>query len=440
MKASDSVFPVSAPPSFSSRPRPASGLNTFAIRMLILFLVLEYVRPLLLHQLKLPMAVIVVMFMLWLVGRDRPWSGILTAQVLFFLLCLQAVPYAWNNFAAYVTTRAMFGHLAIALSLAWLLATRSTFRTVAWAWLLIMGYVAVYGIAHGGRGPGALLGDENDLALGCATAFPFAFYGFERLSGARRWLSGVVGGLLVVAIVVSFSRGGFVALAAAALFCWLASRHKLRGLIAVALAAVLLVTAAPETGRTGESYVERLRTMFNTAEGTAESRQFLWTTAWNMWRTNPILGVGGGNYPYLVGRFQPKDFLKRDYLERDWSGTVTHSVYFEVLAEQGTAGIVLLGYIIWAHFRTIRRLRRQAASQPMIPPDVRRDVELYGGALGGAMTGYCAAGAFLSVTYYPYLWYFSAMAVALEHMVRKEVKVVPDVGSGLGLLPPVAKG
>lgn len=389
--------------------------------MLILFLVLEYVRPPLLHEIKLPMVVIVVMLALWLRARNRPWSGILTAQVLFFLLCFQAIPYASNNFAAYVTTRTMFGHVAIALSLSWLLATRSTFRTVAWAWLLIMGYVAVYAIINGGTGPGAMLGDENDLALGCATAFPFAFYGFERLSGARRWVSGVIGGLMVVAIVVSYSRGGFVALAVVAVYCWLASRHKLRGLATVALAASLLIVAAPEKGRTGESYMERLHTMFNKDEGTAEGRQFLWTAALNMWKANPILGVGGGNYPFIVGRYQPTDWDKREYLERDWSGSVTHSIYFQVLAEHGSVGILIFSYIVWAHFSTIRRLRRQAASHPGIPSDVRRDVELYGGALGGAIAGYCAAGAFLSVTYYPYLWYFSAMAVALDHLVQREL-------------------
>ena len=198
--------------SLSGNGAPVTGAHSaFAIRMLILFLLLEYVRPPVLAEFRLQMVIIVVMLVLWFQGRNRPWSGILTSQVLFFLLCLQAIPFASNNYAAYFTTRIMFGHVVIALALAWLLATRSTFRTVTWAWLLIMGYVALYGITHGGTGPGAMLGDENDLALGCATAFPFAFYGFEKLSGWRRWLSGAICGLMVVAIVVSYSRGGFVA-------------------------------------------------------------------------------------------------------------------------------------------------------------------------------------------------------------------------------------
>jgi O-antigen ligase len=400
--------------------------KAFPIRLLILFLVLEYARPPLVTELKLQMVIIVVMLVLWFAARSRPWSGILSAQVLFFLVCLQAIPVAANTYAAYFTARTMFGHLAIALGLSWLLANRSTFRRITWAWLLIMSYAAVYGIIHAGRGPGAMLGDENDLALGCATAFPFAFYGFERLSGRRRWLFGAIGGLMVVAIVLSFSRGGFVALAGAGLYCWAASRHKLRNLFVLAAASALLLMAAPEKGRTGESYVERIKSTLNTEEGTAQGRRFLWTTAVNMWKANPILGVGGGNFPYLAGRYQPNTFVGADYKERDWSGTVAHSVYFQVLAEHGTAGILILAYIVWAHFRILRRLRRAVRLRPDVPAEVRRDTELYSGALGGAVVGFCVAGAFLSVPYYPYLWYFSAMAVALDSAVRRDLDAVSD--------------
>jgi len=404
-----------------SKATPTSDPNRLAVGLLMLFLVLEYARPFYLAVLRLQMVIIVVMFLMWIAAKDRPWSGILTAHVLFFVLNLQAIVFSENNYAAYVTTRIMFGHLAIALGLSWVLANLSAFRKVAFAWLLVMGYLAVYGIAHNGQGPGAMVGDENDLALGCATAFPFAFYGFERLSGRRRWLCGLIVALLVTAIVVSFSRGGFVGLVAVGVYCWFASKHKIRGVVALVLVTILVVATASDEGRTGESYYDRLMSMFKTDEGTAEQRQFLWAVARNMWWVHPVLGVGGGNYTFLVGKYQPLDYEKPEFLERDWSGTVTHSFFFQILAEQGSVGAVLVLYIVWAHIQTIRRLRRRASSATGLPPDVQRDAHLYGGALGGAMIGLCAAGAFLSVAYYPYLWYFSAMVVALDTAVTREV-------------------
>src|SRR5262245_6387738 len=104
--------------------------SKFPTRVLVLFLVLEYIRPPLLHQLRLPMAIVALMLIQWLGARNRPRSGILTAQVLFFVLCLQAIPYASNNYAAYITTRTMFSHVVIALSLSWVLTTHASFRTV----------------------------------------------------------------------------------------------------------------------------------------------------------------------------------------------------------------------------------------------------------------------------------------------------------------------
>jgi O-antigen ligase len=403
----------------ASKPVPADRTKFF-VSLLIIFMVLEYVRPWFLVIFRLQMVIIILMALLWFAGRRRPWAGIMTAQVLFLLLCLQAIPFAWNNYAAYETSRVMFGHLSIALGISWLLAELHSFRRVAFAWLLIMGYVAVYGIVHGGIGPGAVVGDENDMALGCATALPFAFYGFERFSGRRRLVAGAICALLVAAIVISFSRGGFVALVAVGVYCWMASRHKVRGLVVVLLAILLVLATSADEGRTGESYWDRIASMFKTDEGTAEQRQFLWSVARNMWKAHPILGVGGGNFTYLVGQYQPTDYEKPEFLERDWSGTVTHSAFFQVAAEHGTVGIVLMAFIVLAHFRTIWRVRR-AASAPGVPPEVRRDADLYGGALGGAVVGFCAAGAFLSVAYYPYLWYFSAMAVALEAAVRREI-------------------
>ena len=320
----------------------------------------------------------------------------------------------------------MLGYLAIALGLSWILAERAAFQRVTWALLLIMGYAAIYGLLHGGRGPGGFLGDENDLALGCVTAFPLAFYGFEHLSGRKRWLAGAIAGLFVVATVISFSRGGFLGLVAAALYCLVASRRRVRNALILTLAAMLFVTLAPTGGRKGHSYIDVIKSIAETDEGTSKGRRFLWQAAVNMWKAHPVLGVGGGNFAFNVGRYQPTDFEEREYNERDWSGMTTHSVYYQVLAEHGTVGILLLGYVVWAHFRTLRRLRRDMRSRTDLPPDLRRDAEIYAGGLPGGVAAYCVAGTFLSVPYYPYLWYFSAMAVALDVAVRREFVAADD--------------
>ena len=123
----------------------------------------------------------------------------------------------------------------------------------------------------------------------------------------------------------------------------------------------------------------------------------------------------------MPGRHQP-DWDDRRYRERNWSGTAAHSSYLQILAEQGLVGLALCGYIVWASLSVLRRLRKVARVQIGLPADLRRDLECYGGALAGAIVGYLAAGAFLSMAYAPYPYYFGGLAVALDAATRRELK------------------
>jgi putative inorganic carbon (HCO3(-)) transporter len=140
-----------------------------------------------------------------------------------------------------------------------------------------------------------------------------------------------------------------------------------------------------------------------------------------MWQANPILGVGGGNATYHIGRYQPTDFEEREYNERDWSGMAMHSFYFQLLPEHGVVGVALVAFLIWSHFRINRRLIRDVGRSRSVPPELRRDTLLYARALNGMLIAFLAAGTFLSVAYYPYLWYFTALAAALDLAVRREL-------------------
>lgn len=386
-----------------------------AFWLILIFFVLEYARPPVIVQLRLQMLIVLMLPLLWLNARKRPWHSILTAQIAFVALCAIHVPFAWNNYAAYFVTRGMFANVVLAVGMSWVFSHRENLRWGIWTWLAIMAYVAAFGLTHGGTGPGGFLGDENDLALATVTALPFAFFGAEQLPGWKRWVCVGLGVLVVSAVVASFSRGGFVALAAVGIYCWIVTRHKLRNLAVLAVAAAAFMLLAPR------SYLDEIRTITDTSEGTAETRQFLWETAYNIWLDHPVIGAGGGNFNYLAGRYQPTDWEGRDYQERSWAGTTVHSAYFQLLSEQGLVGIALAGFIGIAHLRGIRRLRRDVRRHPGAAPDLRRDVEFYGASLSAAMIGYAVAGAFLSVAYYPYLWYFSGLAVALDAAARREL-------------------
>ncbi len=393
----------------------AGHAPTYSFWLLITFLVLEYLRPPGIVQLKLQMLILLVLPALWLFSPVRPWSRVLTAQVAFLGWCAKSIPLAHNYYSVYVVTRHMYGHVAIAIALTWICSNRRELSAVIWTWVAMMTLQAVYAITHGGVGMGGMLGDENDLALACGTAFPFAFVGFERFRGRARWLCGAAMLLLVAAIVVSFSRGGFLGLVVAAAYCLLTSRNKPRSLGLLLVALLAIPALAPD------KYIDEIKSISRTSEGTAMGRRFLWTAAYNMWKAHPVLGVGGGNASHLMGRYQPTDFEGRDYTERNWTGQAVHSMYFQLLAEQGAPGTLIFGFLIWSHFSILRRLRLQVRRARDVPNSLRRDTELYALGLNGALLGLLSSGAFLSVPYYPYVWYFTALAAALDIAVRREL-------------------
>jgi len=404
-------------PGFGAR-APANP-SVFAYRALLVFFVLEYMRPIGIRELHLQMLFILLVPVLWLRLSPRPWSRNLTLQFALLVHAAVSILYASNYFSAYFRTRGLYGCFAVALAITWVLSERRTFERTVWFWVAIMCYQAVYSLLHAGRGAGGFIGDENDLALACGTVFPFAYAGV--MYSKRRIVCLLLAALYAAAIVFSWSRGGFLGLLAGVLFCVLVGTHRIRNISIGLVTASIFYLALPA------AYKAELETIQETDSGTSEVRRFLWVAATNMWLDHPILGVGAGNSPWQIGRYQPKGvqtglFSHRSFQQRDWSGTVVHSLYFELLAEDGLVGCGLYAAILYGHFVGLRRLRRDVGRDPRASPELRSKVDLYTTALGGGAVAYLAAGAFLAVLYYPYLWYFSAMTVALDRWVRAELE------------------
>ncbi len=387
----------------------------FLFWMLVVFIVLEYARPPVVSQLKFQMLVLLLVPVAWLLSPSRPWSRMLTLQALYLIWCVKSLPIASNYFSVYVTSRLMYGYLAVGLAITWVGSNLIQLRRLLWLWLVVMTYQAIWALTHGGRGTGGMLGDENDLALACGTALPVALAGLERMRGRARIAMGVMAILMLSAVVASFSRGGFVGLVVSVGYLVFSSGHRLRSAALITAGALLFVTLAPK------EYLDELRTIQDTDDGTAKGRKFLWTAAYNMWLDHPILGVGAGNASYQIGRYQPKDFQGGEYQERDWSGMALHSAWFTLLAEQGSVGVLIFTLMILHQFSLIRRLRREVRSRGDVPEDLRREVETFALGLNGSVVAFIGSGLFLSVLYYPYIWYFTVFASTLDLAVRGEL-------------------
>jgi UDP-GlcNAc:undecaprenyl-phosphate GlcNAc-1-phosphate transferase len=87
----------------------------------------------------------------------------------------------------------------------------------------------------------------------------------------------------------------------------------------------------------------------------AGNRYDYWRIAWRVWRENPVLGVGAGNYPrpYYEQRATTEDIDQ------------PHSVELQALSELGVVGALLLACFIGGIGWGIARMRPAAARSPL---------------------------------------------------------------------------
>ncbi len=176
--------------------------------------------------------------------------------------------------------------------------------------------------------------------------------GFGGLNRTWRMIGGLVAGGAAIALLITYSRGGGIALGGA-LICWplLAAgpgkrgRWRQVGLVALAVVALGgavygLVPAAKE----------RLDQM---VEQSGElTRPILWRAAGQLFIDAPWLGTGGGSYAVLFERYRPFRFWD----EPEW----VHNDYLNTLSDYGLIGFSLsFGAVLIAAGVTVRVARRR---------------------------------------------------------------------------------
>ncbi|MGW1776632.1 O-antigen ligase family protein [Streptomyces sp. NPDC002104] len=202
--------------------------------------------------------------------------------------------------------------------------------------------------AVGTFGPGDVMGMATVVAYGLVVATAGALA--PGLPARVRRVSGVAAPVLVLPLVLSFSRGAWIAtFAAAGLVMALAGiRRALKVLLALAAAGVVLVGGF---GVGSAMVTERLTSITQVSDAPDQSvtdRYTMWDAAGSMWRERPAVGVGLKGFPAnrdshsglalssgsdTAGAGQ--GFIRQPLLS-------PHNMYLLVLSEQGLIGLIAL--------------------------------------------------------------------------------------------------
>jgi putative inorganic carbon (HCO3(-)) transporter len=236
--------------------------------------------------------------------------------------------------------------------------------------------------------------DANDFATYAVSAMPLGIYFLH--AGRRMVLrlfaaAGLV--VLTLGFVWSGSRGGFIALAAVALFVVLRfSAIPLRWrLFAPALVAVVLLATA------SDQYWQQMGTIASDADynQTAEAgRLQIWRRGIGYMMDNPVLGLGPGNFQTAEGTLSPLAERQQYGVGVRWNAP--HNSFVQIGAELGFPGLALYIAVIASAFYALRR------AGDLSP------------ALTASLLGFVVGSFFLSLAYSEMLYTLVALAVGLR--------------------------
>lgn len=332
--------------------------------------------------------------------------------LLFCLAGLLSVPFAKESMAAAWDTFSDIFIRAILIFLVIVNVVR-TERRLRWLLLLAFGSgvvmaagalsdfaagrLTIEGYRVEGR-IGGIFENPNEMALHFVTLLPIAAALAVGSRGfVRRAFYGSTAAVLVAGTVVTYSRGGFLAMAASFfVLAWTLGRRNRFAVVAAALllTAGLLVIAPGGYGARILSIYDRSLDAY----GSADARQQLLMSSVVVALRNPLFGIGMGNFVFVSAR-----------------SLETHNAYTQVAAEMGVGGFAVYVLYVLTPLRRMLAVARESF-------EARRTSRFYYLAVGlaASFVAYMVASFFGSFAYYWNIYYLVGYAVCLRRLYEAE--------------------
>lgn len=358
----------------------------------------------------------IVTLLAWLFSKEPkkfPWNGVTLSWLLFILWVSITTLFALNPEGAGTEWVRFIKIQLMTLMMLLMITDRRRIELTVW---VIAGSIAFYGtkggiftLLSGGQyhvlGPAStFIAGSNEIAFATIIILPLLWYIWH--VSERRWLRYALlgaAGLCVLSVLGSQSRGALLALIAMLGMLWLKSTGKFvtgtLGILALALGLLFMPAEWMERMRSISDYDQDL---------SALGRINAWWFAFNLANDHPIMGGG-------LRTFTPELFL--EYAPDPGRFHDAHSIFFEVLAEQGYVGLLLFLVMGLATLLLASRTIRMARA--------REDLgwaALLAGMLQVSLVGYVVGGLFLGLAYFDLPYSLLGLVVATHGVVARQLR------------------
>jgi len=265
--------------------------------------------------------------------------------------------------------------------------------------------------------PGHVLGDRNELAVAFVMTLPICYYLLGEYGKRSRllWLA-LLGTmcLLVASVIGTQSRGGFIALAGFGAYLFVKTDRKIPVLILLVLLAGGLSMVA------SEEWMLRMNSI-ESADGDASfmGRVVAWKLSFILAVQNPVFGGGFKALEFFPvwaklsqQFFSYSWFYTGDALPNTQVARAAHSIYFQVLGNQGFAGLAIYLSCLAGGFLKAGRIARMVKKQS--GPDWIRSLATM---LQLSIFAFALGGAALSFAYFDLIFAIIALLIVLERRI-----------------------
>jgi probable O-glycosylation ligase (exosortase A-associated) len=248
--------------------------------------------------------------------------------------------------------------------------------------------------------------------MALAMNVPFLFY--VARTEVVPWFRRIAQAMFVLsypAVIGTFSRGAWLALAATTTLLVLKSKHRVLAIffiVMVALASPMWISHV-----VSDQIADRYSTLKNYEEDqSANSRFWNWEFCTRVGLGNPL--YGGGFYLYSREAYNTylPEFLSR-FRGKVWS---CHSTWLSMLAEHGMPGFILWIALLGSAIYSLRQLRRSAYST-----GERTWLTDFCYMLQVGLASYMVSSTFVDVGYYEGIYYALVMVIVMKEIARRQM-------------------
>ncbi|MGH8278677.1 MAG: putative O-glycosylation ligase, exosortase A system-associated [Gammaproteobacteria bacterium] len=346
--------------------------------------------------------------------KKIPWSTVSVLLALFvlwtgFTTFYAVVPdAAWDKWQEFAKTIVMVFVTLMVVN------TRERMNGLVWVIVVSLGFYGIKGglftILGGGGNhvfgpPQSFIGDNNALALALCMTLPLMRYlQLQAPAKSVKWGLGLVMFVTGVAVLGTYSRAGFIALAVVCASLLVKSRRRLTLLIAVVAVGMMAYQFMPT------QWISRMETLHHADQtDSLQTRIQSWEFATNVALHRPLRG--GGFDVYLSSamwqRYGPQGAIPR----------AIHSVYFRVLGEHGFIGLLLFLGLLAATWRKCSQIRKRTRDIP----DLKWGFDL-ASMMQVALLAFMAAGAAAPMSYFDLTYQLIALCALLHGLVARGVR------------------